>query len=309
MAVPPSLDALDLLVAVADYGSVSAAARACGMAQPNASRMLTRLERALGAQLVERSHAGARLTAAGAAALPHARRCLDAADDLAAACATAPAGARLRVASSPTVAEHLLPRWIAELREAAPGVRTQVDVVNSTAVEAAVLAGRADLGFIESPRPHDTRLRSRVVARDRLLVVVTPGHPWARAGSITAADLAATPLVARERGSGTREALEEALARTVPDVPQAEPAAVQGSAAAVLMSAVAGVAPAVVAEEAAAPMLADALVVAVDVTGLDLRRPLRAVWAGARMPTGPALPLLQVAGGWPGPDAAGGAGV
>ncbi|WP_406424280.1 LysR substrate-binding domain-containing protein [Streptomyces sp. NBC_00873] len=67
------------------------------------------------------------------------------------------------------------------------------------------------LGFVEGPWvPRD--VQSTVVGRDRLVVVVGPDHLWARRrGPIGGAELAATPLVLRERGSGTCATLEAAL--------------------------------------------------------------------------------------------------
>src|SRR5436190_2188968 len=79
-----------------------------------------------------------------------------------------------------------------------------------------VLSAAADVGFVEGPGiPRG--LRSRVVARDRLAVVVPPTHRWARRRSpVAPAELAATALVSRESGSGTRKALAQALAAYLP---------------------------------------------------------------------------------------------
>ena len=124
--------------------------------------------------------------------------------------------AQLRVASSLTVAEHLLPSWLVALRgeyEQAGRAPAEVTLVaaNSEAVAAMVSERDADLGFVEGPAP-PRGLRSRVVATDRLAVVVRPDHPWARRRSpVRPAELAATPLVEREEGSGTRQALHAAL--------------------------------------------------------------------------------------------------
>ena len=61
----PDLAALDLFVAVAREGSLRAGASAVGMAQPNASRALVRLERKLGIALFDRRTPGSQLTAGG----------------------------------------------------------------------------------------------------------------------------------------------------------------------------------------------------------------------------------------------------
>ena len=73
MAARPDLVALDLLVRVAAGGSVGAAARDLDMTQPHASRLLSRLERQLGLQLLDRSPAGSRVTAEGEVVVSWAR--------------------------------------------------------------------------------------------------------------------------------------------------------------------------------------------------------------------------------------------
>lgn len=84
--------------------------------------------------------------------------------------------------------------------------------MNSTQVQLAVLADQAELGFVEGPELA-VGLDSRMVAQDRLVVVVVAAlHPWARRRWIDAAEPAATRLVQREPASGTRTALERALA-------------------------------------------------------------------------------------------------
>ena len=71
--------------------------------------------------------------------------------------------------------------------------------------------GTADLGFVEG-KISDPRLVSREIGRDRLMLVVGARHPWAKRRRVTPADLAATPWILREKGSGTRAMFERALA-------------------------------------------------------------------------------------------------
>src|SRR5215472_1413444 len=128
------------------------------------------------------------------------------------------ASCRLRVSASSTIAEQLLPAWLASFRAAAAGrpggpvPDVVLTAVNTDTVIARVTEDAADIGFIEGPR-RPTGLRSRVIGHDRLVVVVAPGHPWARRRrGVGAAELASTPLVGREGGSGTRDTLSAALA-------------------------------------------------------------------------------------------------
>lgn len=286
----PDLDSLRLLVLVGELGSLGRAAARLGIAQPSASKRLTTLERRLGLALVDRSRRGSALTPAGVVVTERARRVLD---ELAGLVDSAEAmrsarEAGLTVAASMTVAEHLAPSWIGELRRSRPDLRVGLRVTNSETVGQLVRDGSVDVGFVEAPGPLP-ELSARKVAADRLAVVVPPGHPWARRRRpLTPAELAATPLVVRERGSGTRDTLDRALPGACP------PALELGSTTAVRGAVVAGVAPAVLSVLAVAVDLADGRLVEVPVE-LDLRRTLRAVWPAARRLTGPAAELLAVA--------------
>ncbi len=82
-----------------------------------------------------------------------------------------------------------------------------------------------------------------VIAHDRLVVVTAPGHPWARRGKpLAAEELAATPLILREEGSGTRQVLDAALGGL------ARPLIELSSTTAVKASAVSGAGPSVLSE-------------------------------------------------------------
>ena len=95
-----------------------------------------------------------------------------------------------------TVAEYLLPVWLAALRRRHPGAAVALTAGNSAEVAAAVLGAAADLGFVEGPVV-PAGLDARQVGRDTLMLVVAPGHRWARRrrGVSAAAELAATSLL------------------------------------------------------------------------------------------------------------------
>lgn len=296
------LESLRLLVDVGELGSLGRAARAAGIAQPSASRRVALLERRLGIALLERGPRGSTLTDAGTLVAGWAGTVLDAAGALLrdVAALRADRRASLHVAASLTIAEYLVPRWLAELRAAAgsapavrPGVQVGLRVANSARVGELVVAGEADLGFVEGPDIADG-LASRTVAGDRLAVVVAPGHRWVRRRApLPPAELAGTPIVVRERGSGTRDTLDRALAAG--GLRPAEVYLELGSTAAVKGAVAAGAAPAVLSAFAVAADLAAGSLVEVPVAGLDLRRALRAVWPRGRPLLGPAADLLRIA--------------
>ena len=291
----PDLRSLELLVALAEAGSLSGAGRVMGMAQPNVSRALSRLERQLSVQLVTRSPSGSSLTPEGVVVLEWARAALDAVDRVAigAKSLAVQQETSLRVAASLTVAEYLAPSWLARLRRARPDVRVSLAVSNSDLVLEQVISGEVDLGFVEAPTVPRT-VSSRVVARDELVVVVGPNHPWAaRLDPVGPTELATTDLVMRESGSGTRQTLERAL--RVAGVRLGDSHLELASTSAVKSAAAAGDNPAVLSELAVASELGTGSLIRVPVEGLRLGRRLRAVWPAGVPLGGIAAELVALA--------------
>ena len=273
----PNLVSLGVFVSVVELGSVSKAAAAHHMAQPSASNRLRILERQLGLTLLDRSSSGSIPTAEGSVVAGWAAGVLRAAEQLSAGVAAlqAEASGLLRIGASFTVAEYLLPPWLERFVRDRPTDSVSLLVANSASVEGQLNNGLVDLGFIESPHPTPA-LSSQVVGRDELVVVVAPGHPWSGRPSISLDALASTPLVLRERGSGTRDALIEAFDR----LGYPEPVSVLelGSTAAVRAAVMNGSSPTIVSRLTVAADLTTQSLVEIDVPGLSIQRDLRAVW-------------------------------
>ncbi|GAB1330622.1 LysR family transcriptional regulator [Streptomyces sennicomposti] len=286
----PDLGALELLLAVARLGSLGGAARELGITQPAASSRIRSMERQLGLALVDRSPRGSRLTDAGALVTDWARRVVEAAEafDAGTQALRDRRDSRLRVAASMTIAEYLLPGWLIALRGHRPDTAVSLLAGNSATVAERLLAGEADLGFVEGVSA-PAGLDSVVIAHDRLIVVAAPAHPWARRRRpLDAAELAATPLILREKGSGTRQVLDAALGGL------ARPLIELSSTTAVKAAAVSGAGPAVLSELAVGDELTLRRLVTVPVEGVALRRALRAVWPAGHRPAGPARELLSL---------------
>jgi DNA-binding transcriptional LysR family regulator len=290
----PDLAGLDLLVSVGALGSISAASRAHGVTQPAASMRLRALERTLGVQLLERTTSGARLTSAGMATVEWAAAVLRDVHALLAGTAALRADhdSHLLIAASLTVAEYLLPRWLEQLGASHPQVKVSLSMGNTEHVVQLVEQGEVELGFVEGSRPPG-RLRSKAVTEDELLVVVGPDHPWSRRRRpLSPSDLATTPLVLREPGSGTREVLAEALGASDLGVTAAMQLA---STTAIKAAVVAGAGPAVVSALAVTGELQAGRLVAVPYAGLSLQRTIRAIWAPSRPPSASVSRFIAIA--------------
>lgn len=288
----PDLAALEVLVAVAQQGTISAAARELGVSQQAVSARIKSLESQTGARLVRRTHNGSTLTSEGVVVTEWATRLLQVASELDAGLGALRQdhNTRLRVCASLTIAEHLLPGWLVSMRNlAASKGHDAIDVVfsaaNSDTVIEKVRGQLADVGFVEGPRV-PRGIRTRTIAHDNLVLVVSPQHRWAgRQDPVGAAELACTPLVTREDGSGTREVLHAALERALgKGFSAARPALELSTTSAVRAAVYAGAGPAVLSELALADDLGARRLYRVPTTDVDLRRSLRAVWIGPPAP-------------------------
>lgn len=290
----PDLVTLDLLDSVAELGSLGQVAGRYQMSQPAVSMRMSQLERQLGLTLLRRGPTGTRLTPAGERVAALARRVLAEARALMAGAEAlvAEQGSQLRVAASLTVAEHLLPGWIAALHRESPDVILAVEVTNSSRVLARVSDGSADVGFVEGNEPGLDNMNTVVVRSDRLVVVVDATHPWSRRQSaVQGWELAAAELIVREPGSGTREVLDNALSAWGGPRSRLE----LGSTASILAAARRGEGPAVLSALAVAEDISAGRLVAVPTEGIDLTRSLRAVWLKSRPLPPIARRLLNVA--------------
>lgn len=318
------LGALRALRAVGRHGSIAAAAAVLGVSQQALSARMRTLERSMDITLLARTPTGSHLTEQGQLVVGWAEDVLDAADRLEAGVRSIRSGVshRLAIAASQTVAEHLVPHWLVELRsieqasteqagngqastghtvagQAPNNLPTVVEltVANSAGVIELVRDVKVRLGFIETPHlPAD--LVTAHLRDDEMLVVAAPGHPWARRRRpLSLAEIAATPLVMREAGSGTRVTLTDYLAAQHPPL-TAQIAMELGTSAAVRSAIAAGVGPGVLSRLAVRDDLVLGRLVAIEVAGPPLTRQLTAVWRPDLDPLPPeGARLLAVAQG------------
>lgn len=276
---PTELAPLRMLVAVHEYGSLSAAADVLGVSQQGVSARMRALEGQWGLHLFERSTRGTALTPEGVVISEWAHDLLtrSASFDAAVDALNKDAQSHVRVAASLTVAEHLMPMWLTRFAAAGDATRLELTAANSATVIAGVREGSHEVGFIESPDvPAD--LDSMIVASDELVVVVGNTHPWAARESVTVEELAATPLISRERGSGTRTTLERRVRLAVAGLSICEPAAELPTALAIRSTVMAGGGVAVLSGLAVADDLAAGRLTRVRTEDVSFPRPIVAVW-------------------------------
>ena len=258
---------LRAFVAVAETGSVRAAAQRLVVTESAVSAAVSALTRDVGTPLLERQGRGLRLTLAGSTYAGYARTILGLhAEALAAARGDSdPARGQVRLAAATTAGEHVLPVLLASFRAEHPGIELGLEVGTRDHVWGLLAAHEADLVIAGRP-PASLPVTVRAVRPNALVVV---GSPTAAADF----DLERSTWLMREAGSGTRATCQTLLASL--DV---EPATLTlGSNGAVVAGAAAGLGVTLVSRDAVRGLLASGDVVEIPVPQTPLRRPWHAV--------------------------------
>lgn len=209
-----NLHHLGIFAAIADAGSITAASDRLHISQPALSRELRAFEQRLGVVLFERHARGMHLTEPGTILREYAGRlfALEAEAEAAMREVASARRGRLVIGASNTIGTYVLPQALAAFRREHPAVDVSLFVGNTEQVSEAVADLRFALGFVEGPL-HIEGLTSHTFREDEIVPVVAVRHPLARKKRPRMADLRRHTLLMRERGSGTRELIEDLLRR------------------------------------------------------------------------------------------------
>lgn len=210
-----TLRQLSIFIAVADHGSTTAAAHAIALSQSAVSAALNDLEALLRTPLFDRVGKRLLINDSGRLLLPQARQVLDAATTIEQQFGPSGAGdaTGLHIGSSTTIGTYVLPQILANLGvQSAPGI-ARVMVANSADVAQAVANFTVDVGLIEGTcQQPELHVEPWII--DELIIVCAPSHPLVDGkthGKVTLDRMRETGWLLREPGSGTREAVQNAL--------------------------------------------------------------------------------------------------
>jgi DNA-binding transcriptional LysR family regulator len=320
-----TLNQLRSFLAVADSGSVRAAAEELVVTQAAVSASVTALQKSLGVALVTPDGRGLRLTDAGASYARYARRILGLLDEAARAAAAAadPERGELRIAAVTTAAEQIVPPILGGFRRRHPQTGVRLEAGNRDRVRSLldrhqvdlVLGGRPEPAWdvvVHAVRPHELV----VVAAPELAAAARAGigegagaTAGEGAGATAGAEaagllpwLASQTWLLREPGSGTRASTDTLLA----DLDISPLTLMVGSNVAIRESAQVGLGVTLLSRDAVAAELADGELAEIPVPGTPLHRDWYLVAHPGRLPP-PAARLVTHAlraGGFRRPDAA-----
>jgi LysR family transcriptional regulator, low CO2-responsive transcriptional regulator len=282
-----TLNQLRTFLAVAETGSVRAAAERLVVTQAAVSASLAALQRSVGMPLIRPDGRGLRLTSAGEQYAAYVHRILGLLDEAGrAAAATAdPERGELRIAAVTTAAEQIVPRLLSGFRQANPRAGVLLEAGNRDRVRALLERHQVDLAVAGRPEP-GWDVRVHAVRAHELVVVSSPDLAAAsRAAGATGEAgmlewLSRRPWLLREPGSGTRLSTEALLA----DLDITPSTLTVGSNGAIRESAAVGLGVTLVSRDAVAQELAAGRLAEIGVPGTPLHRDWYLVANPGRLP-------------------------
>jgi DNA-binding transcriptional LysR family regulator len=202
---------LRLYCAVARTGSITKGAEACHLALSAASRRLSDLEDATGAQLLERGPGGVALTPAGYVALQHAIRLFQGFEQFSGELLDYSRGVKghVRLWANMSALTEFLPAALATFLDANPAIRIEVEEQLSGDIVRALIDGVADIGVFASGTPAHG-LDAQPFQTDELVVLCPRRHPLARLRSVRFARCLEYEFVGLNRGSSLLDVVSRA---------------------------------------------------------------------------------------------------
>ncbi|MDE2060046.1 MAG: LysR family transcriptional regulator [candidate division NC10 bacterium] len=268
------LHVLELFCRIVESGSFSKAADAMYLTQPTVSGHIKKLEKDAGVRLLDRLGHRVTPTKGGNLLYRYAKRILTLRQEAQQALDEFKGGLKgeLILGASSIPGGYLLPPLIGPLRARYPDISIVLKVSYSKEIIEAVIDGAYEVGAVGA-QFDDGRLEYRRFAEDEMVLVVPPTHPWVSRRSVKAKELLSQPFLIRERGSGTRKIMEQALERRNLSIGAFKVIGELGSNEAIRQAVKAGGGIAIISKLAVASDINCRELHAIPITGLKLIRP------------------------------------
>lgn len=209
-----TIQQLESLIALLEAGSFTKAAAKLFISQSALTKQIKNMEASAGTRLVTRSGAGIALTSEGQILYDYAKRIIRLREDAKERVEQLKnqESGHIYVSASTTPSTYILPHLLTQVHRKHPDMKLHIQMHDSDETTQCILNNQAEIGFIGKEALHRTIVLERL-CKDELVLAVPVAHPFAGQKSITVTELARTPFIAREHGSGTREIVEKALQR------------------------------------------------------------------------------------------------
>ena len=199
-----TLKQLHVFMTITQEKTLTTAAEKLFLSKPAVSMALAELEKQLGHKLFERTNNRLLINEMGKALLPLADEQLERSKAITSLFDNHNFQGKLRIGSSNTVGNHLLPALLAQFREIKNHQDQLICIDNSTTIGEKLKEYELDIGLVEALLV-DKQLHVERWIKDEMVVVAHPEHPLTNKKSITIEDLNYQHWILREQGSGTRD--------------------------------------------------------------------------------------------------------
>lgn len=201
---------MKIFVAVCECESVTAAAEKLYLAQPSVSLAIRELEEYYGVKLFDRISRKLFITEVGKQFLNYATHIASLFDEMEKEIKNWDSIGTLRVGSSITIGNYLLPGYVNRFQEQYPGMKVQVIIDNSEEIEKRVMTNDIDFGLIEGII-HNQQIDSEKFMEDELVLICGATHPLYNKEQISVEILPDYDFILREKGSGGRELFDSTM--------------------------------------------------------------------------------------------------
>lgn len=207
-----TIQQMESLIHLVEEKSFSRAAKKMFLTQPSLTKHIKNLEESVSARIVNRGNRGISLTPEGNILYDYAKRILrlrDEAKEKISRMKENESGS-IFISASTIPATYILPRLLNEFKKLYPGIRAYIQTSDSEETLGMILDNQSEIGFI-GKQTLNRKLNVESLWMDRLVLAVPADHPWQKKEYVTLDEVSEEPFVIRERGSATREILEEYL--------------------------------------------------------------------------------------------------
>lgn len=265
---------LEIFVAVYQNANMTRAAESMHLAQPSVSLAIRELEEHYRIRLFDRMGKHIYPTDSGTQFYGYALHIVSLFRELEENARSLERAGTLRIGASITIGNYVLPDLLQAFHKDFPDIRTEAVILNSGAIEQAILDNRVDLGLIET-ETHSGQIQRLPFLEDRLCVIAPPGHALTQNPPSSFRQLADFPFLMRERGSAGREMVEGLFELyQLPLAPLWESASTQAIVRGVANGLGIAILPWLLVEQA----VQDGLVEAIEVPDLALSRHFYVAW-------------------------------
>lgn len=213
-----NLQHLQVFLTVVEHKNFSTAGKKLHLSQPTVTHIIKQLEQELETRLFDRTTHSVKLTETGELLVPYAKKILELQEEVRRniALKEQTVSGTFFIGASLTTAEVVVPKLVRDYQRLYPQVRIYIEVNNSEIILQGLQTGRLHFGIIEAPLTSPSLVIEPFMT-DELICITSSLYPLLDApeehSGIALKELAHLPLIMREKGSGTRLVLEEALAR------------------------------------------------------------------------------------------------